>query len=116
MDVHDLPFYNTQKCKLFLQQKEDPVDSDNPDGPPTFSLDLCDNVAPPYSQNKPKYRICTRNFTSLCEEVERTDYEFGIEESESSEEENGMDEGHIPFSTGRATDSLKNQKRIERQI
>lgn len=36
---------------------------------------------------KPKYRVCTRNFTNLLDEIEKVDYNFDIEDGESSEEE-----------------------------
>ena len=90
MDVQDLPYYVSQRCKLFLWERDDGTDD---------SLDLklhaCDTVPAPYELDKPMYRVCTRNFTNLLDEIEKVDYNFEVDMDDSSDEEEyhrGQDE------------------------
>ena len=39
---------------------------------------------------KPKYRTCTRNFTNHFDEIEKVDYNFDVDEDETSDEDDNQ--------------------------
>ena len=81
MDTQDLPFYHRNRCKLFLYEQDfgRPFDLD-------LQFNVCDNLNAAYPLPKPKYRICTRNFVNLLDEIEKVDYNFE-EVDDSSDDE-----------------------------
>ena len=83
MDTQDSPYFSRNRCKLFLYEHDQSTNDDYLN----LKLNLCDNVNTPYRLTKPVYRVCTRNFTNILDEIEKVDYNYFENEEEDSDED-----------------------------